>query len=82
MPTLPIFPSDVKAWHDKTVGLVETMRMTADGFQLTAYGLGRMRGQKDAGAVSRRPMALPDALVHELYGLSEEETQIVEGERR
>jgi hypothetical protein len=44
-------------------GLVETM-MTADGFQLTAYGLGRMRGQKNAGAVSRKPMVghdLPEA---------------------
>jgi hypothetical protein len=35
--TLPIFPSDVKARHDKMVSLVETM-MTADGLQLTAHG--------------------------------------------
>jgi hypothetical protein len=36
--TLPIFLSDVKARHDKTVGLVETMQTTADGLQPTAYG--------------------------------------------
>jgi hypothetical protein len=38
------------------VGLVETM-VTADSFQLAAYGLGWMQRQKRAGAVSRRPMA-------------------------
>jgi hypothetical protein len=37
------------------VSLVETMRMAADGFQLTAYGLGRMRCRKHVGAVSREP---------------------------
>jgi hypothetical protein len=30
-------------------------------------------------AVSRKPMALPDALVCELYGLTEEEIKIAEG---
>jgi len=34
-----LFPADVKARRDKMVGLVETMRVTADGLQLTAYGL-------------------------------------------
>ena len=34
---LPIFLSDVKARHDKMVGLVETM-MTADSLRLIAYG--------------------------------------------
>jgi len=29
--------------------------------------------------VSRKPIALPDALVYELYGLTEEEIRIVEG---
>jgi hypothetical protein len=29
--------------------------------------------------VSRKPMALPDALVYELYGLTEDEIRIVEG---
>jgi hypothetical protein len=31
------------------------------------------------GAVSRKPIALPDALVYELYGLTEEEIRTVEG---
>ena len=34
-------------------GLVETMQMTADSLQLTAYGFGRMQRWKLAGAVSR-----------------------------
>ena len=29
--------------------------------------------------MSRKPIALPDALVYELYGLTEEEIRIVEG---
>ena len=29
-------------------------------------------------AVSRKPIALPDVLVYELYGLTEEEVRIVE----
>jgi len=58
------------------------MRMTADGFQLAAYGLCWMRCQKHAGAVSRKPMAIPDTLVYELYGLAEEEIAIVEGQRK
>jgi hypothetical protein len=33
-------------------------------------------------AVSRKPIALPDALVYELYGLMEEEIKIVEGVQR
>ncbi|MCX6842540.1 MAG: hypothetical protein NTX53_09705 [candidate division WOR-3 bacterium] len=32
------------------------------------------------GAVSRKPMALSDALVYELYGLTEEEIGIAKGE--
>ena len=32
-------------------------------------------------AVSRKPMAISDALVHELYRLTEEEIRIVNGER-
>jgi hypothetical protein len=47
------------------------------------YGLGRMRGRKDAGAVNRKPTANMrqsaatdsqiDTLVYELYGLTEEQ---------
>jgi hypothetical protein len=44
------------ARRDKMVEMVESMRMTASSSQLTAYGLGRMRRQKYAGAVSRKPM--------------------------
>jgi hypothetical protein len=44
---------DTPARNDR---IVETM-MTADSFQLTAYGLGRTRRQKHAGAVSREPQA-------------------------
>jgi hypothetical protein len=29
--------------------------------------------------VSRKPMALPDALVYELYGLTAEEIAVIEG---
>ena len=56
---------------------VETM-MTADSLQLTACGLGRMRCMKHAGAVRRKPMVIPDALVYELCGLTEEEIGIDE----
>ena len=52
--------------------------MKADGLQPAAYGLGRMRCLKHAGAVRRKPMVIPDALVYELYGLTEEEIGIVE----
>ena len=52
--------------------------MTADGLRLTAYGLGRMRCLKHAGAMRRKPMVIPDAQVYELYGLTEEEIGIVE----
>jgi len=52
--------------------------MTADSLQLTACGLGRMRCMKHAGAVRRKPMVIPDALVYELCGLTEEEIGIDE----
>jgi hypothetical protein len=58
--TLPIFLSDVNARHDKMVGMVETMQMTADGLQPTVCGLGRTRRQKHTGAVSREPYAEGD----------------------
>jgi hypothetical protein len=56
--------------------------LTADSLRLTAYGFGRMqrRNTREPLAVSRKPKVVP-ALVYELYGLTEEETQIVEGER-
>jgi hypothetical protein len=55
--------------------------LTADSLQLTAYGFGRMqrRNTREPLAVSRKPMALPDPLVYELCGLTENEIRIVEG---
>ena len=46
--TLPIFLSDVKARHDKMVGLVETMLMTADSLRLTAYGGSESEGTAES----------------------------------
>jgi len=40
-----------------------------------------VRSAPEPLAVSRKPMARPDALVYELYGLTEAETRIVEGGR-
>ena len=37
-----------------------------------------MRSRMEPLAVSRKPLALPDALVYELYGLTDEEIRIVE----
>jgi len=66
----------------RMMSLAETT-MTADSLQPTAYGFGRMqrRNTPERSAVSRKPMARPDALVYELYGLTQEEVSIVEGER-
>jgi len=69
----PIYLSDVKARQGE---------LTADSLQLTAsvgYGI---RNTPERLAVSRKPMALPDALVYELYGLTQEEVAVVEGERK
>jgi hypothetical protein len=57
--------------------MVETM-MTDDSLRLTAYGLGRMRRQKHAGAVSRKPKVVP-ARVCECHGLTQDESAFVEG---
>jgi hypothetical protein len=42
---------------------------------------GWLRCQKHAGAVNRKPIALPDTLVYGLYGLTEEEIRTVEARR-
>ena len=57
--------------------------MMADSLQLAAYSLqtGCWRTYSERQAVSSKPIA-PDTLVYELYGLTEEETQIVEGGSR
>jgi len=41
-----------------------------------------MRCMKLAGAVRRKPMVILEALEYELYGITEEEIRIVEGEER
>jgi hypothetical protein len=52
--------------------------MTADSLRPTVFSLGRTLHRKRAGAVSRRPKAVP-ALVYELHGRSEKDIRIVEG---
>jgi hypothetical protein len=54
--TLSIFPSDVKARHDKMVGLVETM-MRADSLRLSAYGPDENRIRVAEGAANGRRLA-------------------------
>jgi len=48
---LLMFPSDVKARDDKMVGLVETVRATANSFRLPAYSL---RPLSDAAPETRQ----------------------------
>ena len=52
----------------------------ANGRRLAACGLGRMRGRNtpEPLVVSRKPMARPDALAYELYGLTEVEIRMME----
>jgi hypothetical protein len=93
MRDLPVFLSGIKARHDKMVGLVVTMRMTADGLRLAAYGpdedemripkdLPKAKTPHEQESLQRQIAATDktiDALVYELYGLTEEEVRIVEG---
>ena len=79
--TLPAFPCEVKARHEKMVELTRrvmsdergTTSAERDDEQLTAYGSdGCSAGNTpEPLAVSRKPMPLSDALVYELYGLTE-----------
>jgi len=76
--TPPVFLSDVEARHDKMVGLVERMldlhkRLLKAKSQADSEALQRQIGFAD------RQM---DELVYELYGLTEEEVRIVEGDTR
>ena len=54
----------------------------ADSLRLAASDGCSIRNTPERLAVSRKPMALPDALVYELYGLTQEEVAVVEGERK
>jgi hypothetical protein len=79
--------SDVKARHAKTVEAVETMlklhvkkrTLTADSQRLAATDGCSGGHTSEQLAVSRRPMAIPDALVYEFCGLTEKGISIVEG---
>ncbi len=76
------------------VGLVETMLTTADGLRLTAHGpdedemriakdLPKAKTPHESEALQRQIAATDkqiDELVHELYGLTEEEVRITESE--
>ncbi|MCX6843944.1 MAG: hypothetical protein NTX53_16905 [candidate division WOR-3 bacterium] len=80
-------PAHAKARHDAVVELVERMlklhvknrTLTADSLRLAAPDGCSTRNTSEPLAVNRKPIALPDALVYELYGLTEEEIRIVEG---
>jgi hypothetical protein len=61
----PYFRSARQARHNRMVGLVEAMRMTADGLQPTASVGCSGRDPPEPPAVSRKPMALPDARASE-----------------
>jgi hypothetical protein len=61
---------------------VRNRTLTADSFRLAAPAGRSASSTSEPSAVSRRLMALPDALVYELYGLTEEEIRIEEGESR
>ena len=76
--TLPIFLSDVQARHDKMVELV-TWMMELKKQQARAP----KRQSPSARQLLDQKLAITDqqidALVYELYGLTEEEIRIVEG---
>jgi hypothetical protein len=79
--TLPIFPSDVKARRDKMVELVTRM-MELKKQQARAP----KKQSPSAKQLLDQKLAITDqqidALVYELYGLTEEEVRIVEGEQK
>ena len=72
------FLSDVKARRDKMVGLVETtLKLHKD--------LPKAKTPHEQESLQRQVAATDkaiDALVYELYGLTEEEIRIVEGEKK
>ena len=76
--TLREFLTDVKARHDKIVELVETMlKLHKD--------LPKAKTPHEQESLQRQIAATDkaiDALVYELYGLTEEEIRIVEGGSR
>jgi len=75
--TLPIFPSDVKARHDKMVELVTRM-MELKKQQVRAP----KKQSPSARQLLDQKLAITDGqidrLVYELYGLSDDEIRVVE----
>jgi len=61
-------------------GLWMSPARDVDGRQLAAADGCRAANMPEPLTVSRKPMALPDALVYEPYVLTEEEIAVVEGE--
>ena len=55
-----------------------TMSAECDSLRLAATDGCSTRNASEPLAVSRKPMAHPDALVYELYGLTEVEIRIME----
>ena len=88
--TLDALALDTPARNDR---MVETMRMTADGLQLTAYGpvegeirivedLPKAKTPHESEALQRQIAFTDrqiDELVYELYGLTKDEIRVVEG---
>lgn len=73
----PIFLSYVNTRHDKMVGLVETMLKLHKDSPKTKTPHEQESLQRQIVATDRQI----DILVHELYGLTEDEIRIVEGAR-
>jgi len=76
-----MFPSDVKARHDRMVGLVTRMmelkKQRARAPKKQSPSARQLLDQKLA--ITDRQI---DQLVYQLYGLTEEEVKIVKGERK
>jgi len=70
--------SDVRARHDKIVGLVETMLKLHKDLPKAMTPHEQESLQRQIAAIDKRI----DTLVYELYGLTEEEIVIVEGEHK
>jgi len=73
--TLPVFLSDVKAQHDKVVGLVETMLKLHKDLSKAKTPHEQKSTQRQLAATDKTI----DTLVYELYGLTDDEIRIVEG---
>jgi hypothetical protein len=71
--TVTRFPSDVKARHDRMVGLAERILKLYKDLPKTSHESEAL--ERQIAATDRQL----DILVHELYGLAEEGVSVVEG---